>query len=101
MRFPWAYRSKNSAAKYFQLPAALTSDAISVAAMSETIAGDESLFKYAYEWGERNYPGLNIEMEMVCGIFIEELQDKVGDKEVALIVMGAGGKVLFFHFRDI
>jgi len=40
-------------------------------------------------------------MEMVCGIFIEELQDKVGDKEVALIVMGAGGKVLFFHFGDI
>ena len=49
----------------FSFPGALTSDAISVCAMSETIANDERLLKKEYEWVKENYPGANIEMEMM------------------------------------
>lgn len=80
----------------FGFPAALTSDAISVAAMSEVIANDERLLKKEYEWAKENYPAANIDMEMVTGTFLDELQEKAGNKEVALIVMGAGG-----HYNDL
>jgi nucleotide-binding universal stress UspA family protein len=75
----------------YSFPAALTSDAISVAAMSETIAADERLLEGEYEWVKTNYPEVNVERAMVTGNFMEELQDITEDKEVALIVMGAGG----------
>src|SRR5437016_6204636 len=75
----------------FSFPGALTSDAISVAAMSQTIANDERMLEHEYEWVKENYPGVNIEREMACGNFMEEFQDKASDNEVALIVMGAGG----------
>jgi hypothetical protein len=76
----------------FSFPAALTSDAISVAAMSETIADDERLLEREYEWAKEHYPGIHIEREMITGNFTEELQDIASDEEAALIVMGAGGK---------
>jgi len=76
----------------FSFPAALTSDAISVAAMSETIADDERLLEKEYEWVKENYPGVNIERDMVTGNFMEALRSIADNNEVALIVMGAGGK---------
>jgi len=76
----------------FSFPAALTSDAISVAAMSETIANDKRLLEKEYEWAKENYPVANIAMEMVTGNFMEELHDKTSDEDVALVVLGAGGK---------
>jgi len=75
----------------FTFPSALTSDAISVAAMSETIADDEKMLEKEYEWMKTKYPGVNIEMEMITGDFMEELRDIASDNEAALIVMGAGG----------
>src|SRR5262245_33155150 len=75
----------------FTFPSALTSDAISVAAMSETIADDEKLLEREYEWVTTNYPGVNIQIEMITGDFMEELRDIAGDNEAVLIVMGAGG----------
>jgi nucleotide-binding universal stress UspA family protein len=76
----------------FSFPAALTSDAISVAAMSETLADDERLLEREYQWVKEHYPGVHIEREMITGNFMEELQDIASDEEAALIVMGAGGK---------
>src|SRR5690349_19292119 len=70
----------------FSFPAALTSDAISVAAMSETIADDERLLEKEYEWVKENHPGINIERDMITGNFMEELRDIANDKEVALVV---------------
>jgi len=80
----------------FSFPAALTSDAISVAAMSETIGDDERLLDSEYEWVKENYPEVNIETEMITGNFLEELGDKADDEDTALIVMGAGG-----HYNDL
>src|SRR5262245_8582625 len=75
----------------FTFPSALTSDAISVAAMSETIADDEKLLVREYDRVKTNYPDVNIEREMITGDFMEELRNIASDNEAALIVMGAGG----------
>jgi hypothetical protein len=69
----------------------LASDGISIAAINEVIADDEQQLNNEYQWVKENYPAVNIDMEMVGGIFMDELHEKAGDKEVALIVMGAGG----------
>ena len=80
----------------FSFPAALTSDAICVAAMSETIADDERLLEAEYDWVKTNYPEVNIDSEMVTGDFLQELEEKVSNEDVALVVMGAGG-----HYDDL
>jgi hypothetical protein len=76
----------------FSFPALLTSDAISVAAMNQIIDDDEALLQQEYEWVREKYPAVKIEVEMVTGKFMEELQERSNDKDVALIVLGAGGK---------
>ena len=76
----------------FSFPAPLASDAISIAAISETLADDERLLQEEFEWVRENYPGVNIEAEMVTGNFMEELRDIASNKDVALVVLGAGGK---------
>src|SRR5215831_13201578 len=62
-----------------------------IAAMSETIADDERCLEREYEWVKENYPDVNIEREMLCGTFMDELQNIASDDEASLIVMGAGG----------
>jgi nucleotide-binding universal stress UspA family protein len=42
---------------------------------------------------KENYPGVNIDREMLCGTFMDELQNIASDDEAALIVMGAGWKI--------
>ena len=76
----------------FSFPGALTSDAISIAAMSETIAADEQKLAAEYKWVKENYPEVNIETEMVSGNFMKELQKITSDDDVALVVLGADGK---------
>jgi len=76
----------------FSFPALLTSDAISVAAMNQIIDDDETLLEQEYRWVRENYPGVNIEAEMVTGNFMEELRARADDDDVALVVLGAGGK---------
>lgn len=76
----------------FSFPSALTSDAISVAAISEIIANDKISLEQEYEWVKENYPAANIETEITSGNFMEELRNKVSNENVALVVMGAGGK---------
>ncbi len=76
----------------FSFPAPLASDGISIAAMNEIITDDERLLEGEYNWVKENYPEVNIEKEMLSGNFIKELKDIASDEEVALIVMGAGGK---------
>src|SRR5215470_18532384 len=65
----------------FSFPAALTSDAICVAAMSETIADDERLLQREYEWVRTNYPNVNIDSEMITGNFLDELEEKTNDDD--------------------
>lgn len=76
----------------FSFPAALTSDAMSVAAMSETMADDERRLEIEYKRAKEGYPDANLDTEMVTGIFLEELQEKTAVTDVALVVMGAGGR---------
>jgi len=76
----------------FSFPGALTSDAISVAAMSEIITADGQKLAGEYKWVKENYPEVNIETEMVTGNFMKELLQKTNDEDVALVVMGASGK---------
>ena len=68
-----------------------TNDAMAIAAMSETIANDESKLQAEYEWAKANYPEINIRTEMVSGTFMEVLRQKEKEEETALVVMGAGG----------
>ncbi len=76
----------------FSFPAPLASDAISIAGINNVITDDERMLKAEYNWVKENYPEVNIAKEMLSGNFMEELKDIAGDEEVALIVMGAGGK---------
>lgn len=75
----------------YSFSASLAGDAIAIAAMSETIANDERKLQQEYEWVRINYPHINIQAEMVTGVFIEELYAKAVEEETALIIMGAGG----------
>lgn len=75
----------------FSFPGSITIDAITVAAMSETIANDERKLQREYEWVTSNYPEINIQAEMVTGVFLDELYAKAAEEEAALIIMGADG----------
>src|SRR6478752_6200168 len=72
--------------------APLASDGIAIAALSETVADDERLLQEEFLWARENYPDANIEAEMVTGNFMKELRDIESDEDVALVVLGAGGK---------
>jgi len=75
----------------FSFPGALSSDAIAIAAMSETIANDERSLKKEYEWVKENYPQINIEPQILTGVFIEVLRNKIAEESAKLVVMGASG----------
>lgn len=75
----------------FSFSAAMSGDAIAIAAMSETIAMDARKLEEEYEWVRSVYPFINIHTEMVTGVFMEELLAKVEEEEAALVVMGAAG----------
>jgi len=75
----------------FSFPGLLTGDAIAIAAMSETLANDERKLQEEYEWVKENYPGINIQAEMVTGVFLDELYAKAVEENTVLIIMGAGG----------
>ncbi|MFT4153913.1 universal stress protein [Parafilimonas sp.] len=76
----------------FSFPASLTGDAIAVAAMSETLLNDERKLQQEYEWVKNNYPEINIQAEMVTGVFIDELYIKAKQENASLIIMGADGR---------
>ena len=40
---------------------------------------------------KENYPEVNIETEMVTGVFMEALRNKIQEESAKLVVMGAGG----------
>ena len=73
----------------FSFPGLLTGDAIAIAAMSETLANDERKLQEEYEWVKENYPGINIQAEMVTGVFLDELYAKAVEENTVLIIMGA------------
>jgi nucleotide-binding universal stress UspA family protein len=75
----------------FSFPGSLTGDAIAIAAMSETIANDERKLQEEYEWVRSNYPEINIQAEMVTGVFLDELYAKAVEENTVLVIMGAGG----------
>ena len=75
----------------FSFPGSFTGDGIAIAALSETIANDERKLQEEYEWVRSNYPEINIQAEMVTGVFLDELYAKAVEENTVLIVMGAGG----------
>src|SRR5678815_3984834 len=75
----------------FSFPGSLTGDAIAIAAMSETIANDEIKLQEEYEWVRSTYPEINIQAEMVTGVFLDELYAKAVEENTVLIIMGADG----------
>jgi len=75
----------------FSFPGLVTSDGIAIAALSETIANDERKLQEEYEWVKSNYPEINIQAEMVTGVFLDELYAKAVEENTVLIIMGAGG----------
>ena len=76
----------------FSFPGSLTGDAIAIAAMSETLLNDERKLQLEYEWVKNNYPDINIQTEMVTGIFIDELYTKAIEENTSMIIMGADGR---------
>src|SRR5689334_8913871 len=61
----------------YAFPGNMTGDAIAVAAMGEIIEHDAALLEQEYQWVQTNYPAIQIDTEMVTGIFQEELHQKV------------------------
>jgi len=80
----------------FSFPASLAGDAIAIAAMSETLLNDERKLQQEYEWVRNNYPEINIQVEMVTGVFIDELYAKAKEENTSLIIMGADG-----HYNEL
>ena len=75
----------------FSFPGSFAVDAIAIAAMSETILNDERKLQREYEWVKENYPEINIQAEMITGVFLDELYAKAAEEEAVLIIMGADG----------
>ncbi|WP_165761338.1 universal stress protein [Niastella koreensis] len=75
----------------YDFPGNMTGDAIAIAAMSEIIEHDAALLEREFQWVQTNYPALQVDTEMVTGVFQEELQRKVIESNAVLVVMGAGG----------
>ena len=75
----------------FSFSSSITYNPIAIAALSETIADDEWKLQKEYEWIRSNYPEINIQAEMVTGVFLEELYAKATEQETVLIIMGADG----------
>lgn len=76
----------------FSFSASMAGDAIAIAAMSETLLNDERKLREEYEWVKNNFPAINIQAEMVTGVFIDELYAKAKEEEASLIIMGADGR---------
>ena len=75
----------------YSFSASLAGDAMAIAAMSETITNDELKLKREIEWVNNSYPNTNINAEMITGVFMDELKEKIAAEEAALVVMGAAG----------
>lgn len=76
----------------FTFPAAFNNDGIAIAAMSETLLNDERKLRQEHEWVKNNYPEINIQAEMVTGVFIDELYAKAKEENTSIIIMGADGR---------
>src|SRR5581483_6869955 len=76
----------------YSFPSWVTSDAIALAAMSETINRDEQLLLEEAAWARENYPHIHVVAEMVTGVFMKELRHKASEEGVSLVIMGAGGR---------
>lgn len=75
----------------YAFPGAMTGDAIAIAAMSEIIEHDSALLEQEHAWVRENYPTINIDSEMVTGVFQDELTAKVVETNAVMVVMGASG----------
>lgn len=75
----------------YAFPGSITGDGIAVAAMCEIIEHDTALLEQEYRWVQTNYPSIQVDKEMVTGIFQEELLRKVIESNAVLVVMGAAG----------
>jgi|GEM_PF-574894 len=75
----------------YDFPGNMTGDAIAIAAMSQIIEHDAALLEQEYQWVQNNYPLLQVDTEMVTGIFQEELRRKVIESNAVLVVMGPSG----------
>jgi nucleotide-binding universal stress UspA family protein len=75
----------------FSFPSTINNDGIAIAALAETFANDERKLLRELQWVQENYPGINIESEMVTGVFLEELQNKIREEQAVLVIMGTAG----------
>ncbi|SEP34905.1 universal stress protein [Niastella yeongjuensis] len=75
----------------YDFPGNMTGDAIAVAAMGQIIEHDATLLEQEYQWVQTNYPSIQMDTEMVTGIFQEELLRKVVESNAVLVVMGTDG----------
>jgi len=75
----------------FSFPSTINNDGIAIAALAETFANDERKLQRELEWVQENYPAINIESEMVTGVFLEELQSKIIEEKAVLVIMGTAG----------
>ncbi len=75
----------------YSFSATLSSDAMAMAAMSETIATDAQKLQEEVTWVKTNHPSVSIRSELVSGVFLEELRRKVIEEDAHMVIMGAGG----------
>jgi hypothetical protein len=55
------------------------------------LPNDERKLQEEYEWVRSTYPEINIQAEMVTGVFLDELYAKAVEENTVLIIMGADG----------
>src|SRR5690242_8484121 len=80
----------------YSFPASITIEGLAIAAMNETMANDEKRLQQEYEWVRERYPKINIDTDLRAGNFIDELRNRAGEEDTAIIVMGAAG-----NFTDL
>jgi len=73
----------------YTMPGSYAGDGVSLAAVSDSITGNEQKLKEEFKWLEENNPGLSVKYKEVTGDFVECLQQQVKEENATMVVMGA------------
>lgn len=77
--------------RVFSFSAGFAGEGVSMTALTEVTASDESMLEAEKERILSVYPGLAIETKLVAGQFMDALQEAVAEEDARLVVMGAEG----------
>ncbi len=73
----------------FSIPGAYSAEGVSLVAVNESMATNESRLKEEISWMEEMHPNCKITYKEVTGDFVESLQQQIIEEHASLVVLGA------------